>query len=254
MIFDTHAHYDDEQFSNDLDDLMEEMRPKVAAIIDCAVDYDSAEKILSLSKKYDNIYAAVGVFPESCDKAGDFDKERLCRMLSDKKAVAVGEIGLDYYWEDNPKRETQIEWAENQIMLANELNLPISFHDREAHGDTIDLIRKHRPRGVLHCFSGSVQMAKEIVSYGMHIGVGGVVTFKNAKKAVEVVRALPLEAIVLETDAPYLSPEPYRGKRNRSDYIEFVANRVADIKGISAEKVLKQTCETAEKIFLEGIK
>ncbi len=254
MIFDTHAHYDDERFSNDLDALIIDMSESVSGILTCSVDYESSQKSIEIAKKYDNVYAAVGVFPSETEKAGAFDEARLSALAKDESVVCIGEIGLDYYWETNPAREIQIEWASRQIELANKLALPISFHDRDAHSDTMDLLRKYKPKGVLHCFSGSAQMAKEIYDLGMHIGVGGVVTFKNARKTVEVVAALPLEAIVLETDAPYLAPEPMRGNRNRSDYIIHIAEKIAQIKNISADEVLKTTNDTARKIFLEGIK
>lgn len=252
MIFDTHAHYDDAQYKDDLPDVMRQMESSVGAVLTCAVDYESSQRCVELAARYPKIYAAVGVFPEEIKRVGEWDEAKLRSLAEHKKVVCIGEIGLDYFWEDNPPREVQIEWAAKQIQLANDLGRPISFHDREAHGDTMDLMRKYKPRGVLHCFSGSVEMAKSLYSQGMHIGIGGVVTFKNARKTVEVVRELPLQAIVLETDAPYLSPEPLRGKRNRSDYISHIAEKIAQIKEISVQEVLEQTTKTANKIFLEG--
>ena len=169
-------------------------------------------------------------------------------LINNKRTVAIGEIGLDYYW-DTTFKQKQIEMFEKQLIFANEHSLPVIIHDREAHGDTLELIKKHKPKGVLHCFSGSVEMAKEAVNLGLYIGFGGVLTFKNSKKAVEVAEAIPLESILLETDAPYLAPEPNRGKLNRSDYIEFVAKKLADIKNIDYDEVLNQTLKNTKKLF-----
>ena len=248
MIFDTHAHYDDEQFCDDLPRLIDEMKASdVGAIITCAVDFKSCEKVISLSEQYDILYAAVGVYPHETHK-NVWDKDKLADFASHEKVVCIGEIGLDYHYDGSPK-QTQLEWVKNQIQLANELNMPISFHDREAHGDTIDIIRKYKPKSVLHCFSGSVEMARELIKCGMSIGIGGAVTFKNARVPCEVVREIPLEKIVLETDAPYMSPVPHRGKRNSSDKIIHIAEKIAELKNISIKTVLDVTQNNAVEIF-----
>ena len=170
-------------------------------------------------------------------------------LQSEDKAVAVGEIGLDYYWEENAPRETQMDLFARQLALANDLGLPVIIHDREAHGDTMDLLRKYRPQGVLHCFSGSVEMMKEAVQLGLYIGLGGVVTFKNARKAVEVAAEVPPDRLLLETDAPYMAPVPFRGKRNDSRYISYVAERIAEIRGMDPQELVDRTAENGCRLF-----
>ena len=249
MIFDTHAHYDDERLLENLPKTVENMkRNEVCAIITCGTDYKSSEFALKLAEQYDIMYAAVGIYPHEVINCDNFDRERLEKMLSHKKAVCVGEIGLDYYYDDTP-RDMQLDWINQLLTLANDCNKPITFHDRDAHADTMQVLKKHRPKGVVHCFSGSVEMAKEIVNLGMYIGIGGVVTFKNAAKLVKVVDEIPLDKIVLETDAPYMAPEPVRGTVNRSDYIHYIAERIAQIKGESVDTVCDVTTATAKQIF-----
>ncbi len=248
MIIDTHAHYDDEQFEDNLDSLFEEMKQNgVKKIITCATDFLSAEKVLELCEKYECLYAAVGIYPHNTHTCA-FDEQKLKELASNKKVVAIGEIGLDYYYDDSPK-SVQLESVEKQIILANELSLPITFHDREAHADSLELLKKYKPKGVVHCFSGSLEMAKEIVKLGMYLGIGGALTFKNARVLPGVVKEIPLENLVLETDAPYMAPVPKRGKVNRSDYIKFIAEKVAEIKEISVDKVYDVTTKNAERIF-----
>lgn len=249
MIFDSHAHYDDARFDNLRDELLLEISQNgVCGIINCGTDIDTSAFSVSLAEKYDFIYAAVGYHPESVNDKTVFDEQQMLKLISNKKTVAIGEIGLDYYW-DTTFKQKQIEMFEKQLIFANKHSLPVIIHDREAHGDTLELIKKHKPKGVLHCFSGSVEMAKEAAKLGLYIGFGGVITFKNSKKAVEVAEAIPLESILLETDAPYLAPEPNRGKLNRSDYIEFVAKKLADIKNIDYDEVLNQTLKNTKKLF-----
>ncbi len=249
MIFDSHAHYDDTRFDNLRDELLLEISQNgVCGIINCGTDIDTSAFSVSLAEKYDFVYAAVGYHPESVNDKTVFDEQQMLKLISNKKTVAIGEIGLDYYW-DTTFKQKQIEMFEKQLIFANERSLPVIIHDREAHGDTLEIIKKHKPKGVLHCFSGSVEMAKEAANLGLYIGFGGVLTFKNSKKAVEVAEAIPLESILLETDAPYLAPEPNRGKLNRSDYIEFVAKKLADIKNIDYEEVLNQTLKNTKKLF-----
>ena len=248
MIIDTHAHYDDKQFEGDLPKLLDEMRKNgVDKIITCGVNLKNSEKVLELCEKYDMLYAAVGIYPHET-RGQNFDRPLLERLAGHKKAVAIGEIGLDYYYDDSP-RETQIDVLCKQLEVANDMNLPVTFHDREAHADTLELLKKYKPKGVVHCYSGSTQMAKEIVKLGMFLGIGGALTFKNARVLPEVVKEIPLESLVLETDAPYMSPVPFRGKRNRSDYILNIAEKIAEIKNIAVDEVLRVTSNTANEIF-----
>lgn len=249
MIFDSHAHYDDARFDECRDEILGQMQKNnVCGIINCGTDIDTSLFAISLANKYDFVYAAVGYHPESVDNGTCFDERQMLKLIKENKVVAIGEIGLDYYW-DTTFKENQIEMFERQLQFAAAHSLPVIIHDREAHADTLQLIKKHKPKGVLHCFSGSVEMAKEVVGLGLYIGVGGVVTFKNSKKIVEVIKEIPLERILLETDAPYLAPEPFRGKLNRSDYIEFVAKKIAEIKNVDYDQVLLQTTENTKKLF-----
>ena len=252
MIFDTHAHYTDEQFSADLDELLISMNKDgfVSEIITCGTDIESSKQCISLAKKYPFIYAAVGYHPEEFTRQ-DLDipalKELICQGV-----VAIGEIGLDYYWNKENKDKQKMGFI-SQLNLAKEFNLPVIVHDRDAHADTLEILKEHKPKGVLHCFSGSTEMAKEIIKLGMYIGVGGVVTFKNAKNLPEVIDAIPMEKILLETDAPYLAPEPFRGKRNNSSLIPYIAEKIGDIKGISKEKILKISKENAYRLFINNM-
>ena len=247
LIIDTHAHYDDEKFDGVRDELLRELHKNgVDKIITCAVDGISAEKTLRLAENYDFIYAAVGIHPENLESKTTVDEIR--RLASHKKCVAIGEIGLDYYWTDDNK-DLQKEVFESQVILANELDLPVIVHDREAHSDTLEILKKHKPKGVLHCFSGSREMAQEIIKLGMYIGIGGVVTFKNARKMPEVINAVPIDRLLLETDCPYLAPEPYRGKLCHSGYITLTAQKIAEILGRTRDDIFCRTRENAKKLF-----
>ena len=248
-IFDSHAHYDDNAFENDLTDTVWQMKTNgVVGVINGGVNYESSAKIVELSKRFDIFYSAVGVHPEDLYSGEKFSPDKLLNLVSDPKTVAIGEIGLDYHWDTHPA-DFQKVWFEDQLDFSKQVNLPVIIHDREAHGDTLEILKKHKPKGVLHCFSGSNEMSKEILKLGMYIGVGGVVTFKNARKTVEVVKELPLDRLLLETDAPYLSPEPFRGKRCKSDLIYFTARRIAEIKEIAVEEVLKASMENIKTLF-----
>ncbi len=248
MIFDTHAHYDDKAFDSDRDELLENLfSDSVAYVVNQGTDLELSEYGIRLAERYENMYCAVGIHPENITETSLDDIQKIKRMASHSKVVAIGEIGLDYYW-DIP-REPQKLIFEKQLELANELDMPVNVHDREAHGDTLELIKKYKPKGILHCFSGSVEMAEEVVKLGMYIGMGGVVTFKNSRKAVEVVKVIPLERLVLETDCPYLAPVPFRGKRNDSSMIQYVAEKIAEIKNISAEEVLEETLHNAKRVY-----
>ena len=214
FIFDTHAHYDAEQFDDDRDLVLTDLPEQgVCAVIQCATDPNSIQKSLALAEQYPYIRVAVGIHPEAVAQATPDWMDILRKAAAHPSVCAIGEIGLDYYWKDNAPREVQLDWCRKQIELAKELDLPVIFHDREAHEDTLRLLQEMRPRGVLHCFSGSVEMMREIVALGMYVGLGGAATFKNARKPVEVAAALPADRLLLETDAPYMAPVPCRGRR-----------------------------------------
>ena len=249
MIFDTHAHYDDERFDGKLDEFwLTPENDNVCGAIHCGINLQSSKNALLLADKYPCLYAAVGIHPQEVNAETTFKKEDFLPLIAHKKVVAIGEIGLDYYW-DTTYKAKQKEILLKQIAFANEQGMPISFHDREAHADSLEILKETKPRGVVHCFSGSPEMASELLKTGMYIGVGGVVTFKNSKKLVEVVESVPLERILLETDAPYLAPEPFRGKLNHSALIKYVAEKIAEIKKISVENVLEQNLINVKTLF-----
>ena len=251
MIFDTYGHYDDKQFDEDRDDVLASMNELgVGTIVNVCASCQSLERVPKLVSKYPFMYQAIGIHP---DEAGDLNEEyfeKMRALLKDEKSVAVGEIGLDYYW-DNESHDVQKKWFVRQLELARELELPVLIHSRDAAADTMEIMKEHAVglRGVIHCYSYSKEMALEYVKMGFFIGVGGVVTFKNGKKLKETVEAIPLESIVLETDCPYMAPEPFRGKRNQSSYIRYVAEEIARIKGVSVENVVEQTEKNAKKLY-----
>lgn len=248
-IFDSHAHYTDKAFNDDRKELLDSLRESgICGIINCGADLKSSEESLKLSDDYPFIFAACGIHPEEVDYLPENYIDIIREMAKNKQCVAIGEIGLDYYWRQDNK-ELQKKVFEEQILLAKGLDLPVIVHDREAHEDTLNILKKHKPKGVLHCFSGSIETAKEILKLGMYIGLGGAVTFKNAKKPVEVAEMLPLDRLLLETDCPYMAPVPMRGKRNCSAYIEFVAEKIGEIKGIEPQLVTDQSTENAKKLF-----
>ncbi len=252
MIFDTHAHYDDNKFDEDRDLLLKELHQNgVAYILNASASLESLDANIALAGKYDFIYIALGIHPEYADKMHEGILDRIRLLSKNKKVVAIGEIGLDYYYGD-PPREIQRECFERQIELAKELKFPIIIHDRDAHEDTVKIIKKTKASevgGIFHCFSGSTEMAMDMLDYNFHISIGGVVTFKNAKKVVEVVKAVPLDKLLVETDCPYLAPEPFRGKRNNSGYLTHTIDKIAEIKGISSQEVADATLSNAKKLF-----
>lgn len=248
-IFDTHSHYDDEQFSADRAELLTAIHKNgVTEVVTCGCDIESTEVSESLAEQFDFIYFASGFHPENLEGASLSDLDKIEKFAKHEKCVAIGEIGLDYHWMISSK-EKQKEFFRAQIELAKKVNLPVIVHDREAHGDTLDILKEAKPSGVVHCFSGSREMAKEIIRLGMYIGLNGVVTFKNARKSLEVVKEIPLDRLVLETDCPYLAPEPHRGKRNDSTYIPFIAERIGEVLGRNAQDILNITCENAKKLY-----
>lgn len=247
-IFDSHAHYDDERFKDCLDEVMTEMEQSgVCGVINCAVDDASCARIIDIAKRYKNNFCAIGYHPEDLPET-EPDLSPLNKFLSEESVVAVGEIGLDYYW-DKENSFNQKKWFCAQIEFAKHNSLPIIVHDREAHADTLEILKEYKPQGVVHCFSGSVETAKEVLALGMYIGIGGVATFKNAKKCREVIEIIPKDRLLLETDAPYLAPEPYRGKTCHSGMIVRVAETIADIWNTSREEVLCLAKENAERLF-----
>lgn len=248
-IFDSHAHYDDSRFDEDRDVLIASLSSKgVSHIVNCGCDLKSSLSTLALAEKYSFIYAAVGVHAHEAEDASESDLKAIEKLYKNEKVVAVGEIGLDYHYDFSP-RERQLEVFERQLALANKLDLPVIVHDREAHEDTMNLLKKYKPKGVVHCFSGSTEMAKEVVKLGMYIGIGGAVTFKNAKKPVEVVEYLPFDRLVLETDAPYMTPVPFRGQRCDSSHIAYTAEKIAEIKQIDTQNLIDICNENTKKLF-----
>lgn len=217
-------------------------------IINCGVDVKSSEESLAMSEKYPFVYFAAGIHAQECADKKLSDLEAIKACLSHKKCRAVGEIGLEYHYDCAP-REKQLLFFEEQVKIAEEYGLPVIVHDREAHSDTLEILKKYRPKGVLHCFSGSVQTAREIISLGMYIGLGGAVTFKNAKKPVEVAAYVPSDRLLLETDCPYMTPVPFRGRRNDSAYISYTAEFIAGVRNTDAQSLINQTTENAVKLF-----
>lgn len=250
LIFDSHAHYDDAAFEEDRAVLLSALPERgVCGVINAGCDAVSSGRSVALAEAYPYIYAAVGWHPEAAAGFTETAWQEMLPLFSHTKVVAVGEIGLDYHYEDACPREQQKLCFERQLQYACEQGLPVIVHDREAHEDTMALLRKYRPKGVLHCFSGSVEMMQEAVKLGLYIGLGGAVTFKNARKPVEVASAVPFDRLLLETDCPYMAPVPFRGKRCDSAMIAETAVRIAEIRGVSAETVLAQTRENVKMLF-----
>jgi TatD DNase family protein len=252
MIFESHAHYDDKRFDIDRHELLKSLPSKgIEYLLNVGADVKSSYECVKLAKEYDYIYAAVGVHPHDVKDMKEKDLETLLGLASYKKVVAIGEIGLDYYYEISPK-EVQKLWFREQIELAKELDMPIIVHSRDASKDCYDIIKATDAKeagGVIHCYSGSVEMARDYIKMGFYIGVGGVVTFKNANKLKNVVKETPMEKILIETDCPYLAPVPNRGKRNDSTNLKYIAEEIGKIKNISLEDVIKYTNENAKILF-----
>lgn len=248
-IFDTHAHYDDESFDSDRYEVLDELfQNGVCGIINCGCTVASSQESLELAHRYEGVYAAVGIHPQNANEETEESLAVIRQLSQDEKAVAIGEIGLDYHYDYTPK-DMQHDFFEKQLILANELDLPVIVHDREAHADCVALILRHRPRGVMHCFSGSPETAKQLMDIGFYIGLGGSVTFKNARKPAEVAASIPLERLLLETDCPYMTPVPLRGRRNRSDLIAYVAEKIAELRGIEAQTVVDAARQNTKELF-----
>lgn len=255
MIFDTHAHYDASAFDPDREAVLSALPDRgVGLVLDPGCDVESSRAAVALAERFPHVWAAVGIHPEDCGgcTGGDFDNLRV--LAAHEKAVAIGEIGLDYYWPQNPPRDFQQRVFCRQIELALELGLPVIVHDREAHGDSLAVVRDYPGlRGVFHCFSGSPEMAEELLARGWYLGFDGPVTYKNAKRAPEVAAVAPLDRILVETDAPYMAPAPLRGKRNDSGNLPYVLDRLAEWKGVSPAELERITWENGLRLFgLEG--
>ena len=250
MLFDTHAHYDSRQFDADRDQVLSALPGQgVGLVVNPGCDLDSSRRAIGIAERYPFVYAAAGVHPEDCAGWQDTDVDELRSLAAHPKVVAIGEIGLDYYWKDNP-RELQQRVFRSQLALAVELGLPAIVHDREAHGDCLSIIREFpQVRGVFHCFSGSAEMAKELVGLGWMISFTGALTYKNARKAVEAAQAVPLDRIMIETDSPYMAPVPCRGERCHSGLVRHTCQRLAELRGISPEECARITFENGTEFY-----
>ena len=251
MIFDTHAHYDDEAFDADRSALLTAMPAQgVGLILDPGCDMDSSRRAAELARQFPHVYAAVGWHPENCAAYTEENLDTLCVWAQEDKTVAIGEIGLDYHWEENPPRAFQQKVFRDQLALAQELNMPVIVHDRDAHADSLAIVQEFpHVRGVFHCFSGSVEMARELLKRGWYLGFDGPVTYKNARKTVEVALMCPLDRMLLETDSPYMAPVPVRGTRNDSRNIRYIAEKIAELRGMNAEEVIRLTAENGKRLF-----
>ncbi len=251
MLFDTHAHFDDERFDGDRDEVLESLAGfGVGNIVNIGADMKGSEESVKIAEKYPFAYASVGVHPSETDGMTEADIDRLRALARHPKVVAIGEIGLDYHYADNAPPEVQKRWFIRQLELARELSMPVIIHDRDSKGECIEILKEQGvSNGVVHCFSGSAETAKEILKLGMMISFTGVLTFKNARRAVEACAEIPIERIMIETDCPYMAPEPHRGERNFSGYVEFVARKIAEIKGMSFEDVARITTENAKRFY-----
>lgn len=252
MLFDSHAHLDSSKFNSDRDKVIRRAHDSgVSLIMNPGADYESSINAVKLAEQYDFIYAAVGVHPHEADTMDDMMLGLIKAMARKKKVQAIGEIGLDYHYDFSP-RDVQRHWFRKQLQLAKELKMPVIIHDREANQDVMDILKEENAfeTGVLmHCYSGSAELARQYVKLGAYLSIAGPVTFKNARKLVEVVKTVPLDRLMIETDSPYLTPHPYRGKRNESTYVKYVCEKIAEIKGVTYEEVANQTMENAKKYF-----
>ena len=251
MLFDTHTHFDAEQFDADRDEVLSGLPARgISLAVNPGCDIPSSRAAIALAEKYPFLYAAIGYHPENCGPYVESDLDIFREMAKNPKVVAIGEIGLDYYWEENPPKEFQQQVFRAQMQLARELDLPVIVHDREAHADSLAIVKEFPDvRGVFHCYSGSVELAKELVKLGWMISFTGVLTYKNARKAVEVAEAIPIEHLMIETDSPYMAPVPHRGKRNDSGYVLHICEKLAEIKGISTEECARITLENGKRFF-----
>lgn len=251
MLFDTHAHFDDERFDADRDEMLEQMKDfGVTNITNIGSSMESSRRSVELAEKYDFIYASVGVHPSETENLTEADMEELRRLAQHPKVRAIGEIGLDYHYPDDVAPDIQKKWFIRQLDLAQELNMPVIIHDRDSKGEALEILKqKNISNGVVHCFSGSAETAREIIKLGMMISFTGVLTFKNARRAIEACAAVPTDRLMIETDCPYMAPEPHRGERNHSGYVRYVAEKMAEIKGISYEEMVGITDRNAKRFY-----
>ena len=251
MLFDTHAHYDDEAFDADRDAVLTALPGQgVGLVLNPGCDVESSRKAVQYAAAYPHVYAAVGIHPENCGGYTAGDLAALRQLAQQPKTAAIGEIGLDYYWAENPPRDLQQQVLRDQLALAGELALPVIIHDREAHADTLSIIREFPGvTGVFHCFSGSPEMAQELLKLGWYLGFDGPVTYKNARRAPEVAAVTPLDRMLIETDSPYMTPVPYRGRRNDSGYVHLIAEKLAEWKGVTPEEIARITMENGKRLF-----
>ena len=250
-IFDTHAHYDSSAFHADREAVLAALpEAGVALVVDPGCDLPTSRAALALAEQFPHVYAAVGIHPEDCAGYTDADLDALRQLCRHDKAVAIGEIGLDYYWAENPPREFQQQVFRRQLELALELDMPVIIHDREAHGDSLAIVKEYPGlRGVFHCFSGSPEMAAELLKRGWYLGFDGPITYKNAKRAPEVAAMTPLDRILVETDSPYMTPVPFRGNRNDSRYLPYVLEKLAEWKGVTTEEMTDITFANGKRLF-----
>ena len=250
MLFDTHAHLNDPAFDEDREELMAGLADKgVGLVMNAGCSLQSSKDIIQMAEVYPWLYASVGSHPDSADEVNEAVIEEYRKLCRHEKVKAIGEIGLDYYYEDIP-REIQKNAFRMQMALAQELDMPVIIHEREAHDDGMRIVKEFpKVKGVFHCYSGSAEMARQLVNMGWYIGFTGVLTFKNARKAVETAAAIPLDRIVLETDCPFMAPEPFRGKRNDPGYLPKMAEKLAEIRGISVEEAIAVTTENAKRLY-----
>lgn len=250
-LFDTHAHILDEKFDEDRQQVIQNIYDNMALVVNIGCNLEDCTRTVALAEQYDKLYAAVGLHPEDVNTYTPEGWDTICRLAEHPKVLGIGETGLDYYW-DTSTKEAQKVLFKQHIDLACSLHKPLVIHDRDAHGDTLEILKSSRARevgGILHAFSGSIEMANEIIKLGFYIGLGGALTFKNARKTVEVAAAIPLDRLVIETDCPYMTPVPFRGKRNEPMLVRYVAEKIAEIRGLSTDDVIQITFENGKRVY-----
>ena len=250
MYTDSHAHLDDARFSDDIDEVIAKLKEsKISLVVNIGADLESSKRSVALAKKHDFIYAAVGVHPEDVGNMTESALDTLETLARHEKVVAIGEIGLDYFYEDNPPPDMQKEWFYKQALLAKKLELPIVIHNRDAHEDCLGIVEKSACCGVFHCFSGDAKMAKRVTELGFYVSFAGNITYKKSQNLVEAAKVIPIDRLLIETDSPYLAPEGYRGKRNDPALVRIVAEKIAEIRGMSVKEIARITTENAKRLY-----